>query len=369
LTLDMPVHWSSTNLMLHLAVNLRKAVDQFVQEIIWVEANAAKSAKLHHLCLSDAEWLRVRKFLELLQVPDLAQQSFSSDCFPALHIALPALEALHAVWSRCLTEAHYQPFHSALEKALDTVKEYYDLTADSDAYIIAMVLDPLEKLSQIKQTWPEVLYAEVFVSAKRIFKERYLQMYPSGVITTVKKSNKNQKLRHLLSLGDMASLSSSPSTSPAPNPTSAPDTSASPTPPWEQAFNKYLDGEDEITEDTTITTWWGLNQARYPVWASLARNYLPVMASSVSSEWAFSGAGITLTKRRNRLKADIVEVLQGLKCAMRHDLLIRPSGPTLALEEELLAEADQEDKLIDSIPPSATDSGFTMELDLDSDAE
>ncbi len=45
------------------------------------------------------------------------------------------------------------------------------------------------------------------------------------------------------------------------------------------------------------------------------------MASSVSSERAFSSAGITISKRRNRLKGDIVEALQFLKCLVRKDLV------------------------------------------------
>jgi hypothetical protein len=45
------------------------------------------------------------------------------------------------------------------------------------------------------------------------------------------------------------------------------------------------------------------------------------MASSVSSERAFSSAGITISKRRNRLKGDIVEALQCLKCLIHKDLL------------------------------------------------
>ena len=61
------------------------------------------------------------------------------------------------------------------------------------------------------------------------------------------------------------------------------------------------------------------NYHRYPVWGSLARDYLAIMASSVSSERAFSSAGITISKRRNRLKADIVEALQVLKCLIRRD--------------------------------------------------
>ncbi|EMD32067.1 hypothetical protein CERSUDRAFT_27740, partial [Gelatoporia subvermispora B] len=63
-----------------------------------------------------------------------------------------------------------------------------------------------------------------------------------------------------------------------------------------------------------------LNGHHFPVWASLARDYLAVLATSVSSERAFSSAGITITKRRNRLKGDIVEALQVLKSAFRNNL-------------------------------------------------
>ncbi|KAJ6530124.1 hypothetical protein B0H19DRAFT_967854 [Mycena capillaripes] len=37
----------------------------------------------------------------------------------------------------------------------------------------------------------------------------------------------------------------------------------------------------------------------------------------------FSAAGITISKGRNRLKGDIVEALQFLKCLIRRDLLFR----------------------------------------------
>jgi hypothetical protein len=47
------------------------------------------------------------------------------------------------------------------------------------------------------------------------------------------------------------------------------------------------------------------------------------MASSVSSERAFSSAGITISKQRSRLKGDIVEALQFLKCLIHHDLVFR----------------------------------------------
>ena len=66
------------------------------------------------------------------------------------------------------------------------------------------------------------------------------------------------------------------------------------------------------------------------------------MASSISSERAFS-AGMTITKCRNRLKADLCpEALQVLRFMFQKDLIFREPAPTslleIELEEELLDE-------------------------------
>ena len=66
------------------------------------------------------------------------------------------------------------------------------------------------------------------------------------------------------------------------------------------------------------------------------------MASSVSSERAFSGAGITITKRRNRLNVDVVEALQVLKCAIRTKFIVRSPMPSSVLEQELEERKDSE---------------------------
>ena len=60
------------------------------------------------------------------------------------------------------------------------------------------------------------------------------------------------------------------------------------------------------------------------------------MASSVSSERAFSLAGITLSKRCNRLQADIVEALQFMKCLFHRDLIFREV--CTSMEEETILE-------------------------------
>ena len=94
------------------------------------------------------------------------------------------------------------------------------------------------------------------------------------------------------------------------------------------------------------------------------------MASSVSSERAFSSAGITVTKRRNRLKGDVVEALQFLKCWYRQDLLFREPLPSSGVELSMIeSEAGdmidaREDKNNQSEMPRSWD-----ELIIDGDNE
>jgi hAT family C-terminal dimerisation region len=59
------------------------------------------------------------------------------------------------------------------------------------------------------------------------------------------------------------------------------------------------------------------------------------MASSVSSERAFSSAGITISKRRNRLKKDVVEAIQCLKCMYKNDLIFRKAETIVDEEKEM----------------------------------
>ena len=74
------------------------------------------------------------------------------------------------------------------------------------------------------------------------------------------------------------------------------------------------------------------------------------MVLSVSSERAFSAAGITISKRRNRLQGDIVEALECIKCLIYQDLLFRE---VLNMAQE---EKELEDDLIDQELGKATDA-------------
>lgn len=77
------------------------------------------------------------------------------------------------------------------------------------------------------------------------------------------------------------------------------------------------------------------------------------MASSVSSERAFSSAGITISKRRNRLKGDIVEALQCLKCMIHKSLIFR-FDPAISIADEIAEEDDPLTDIGDETEPKPT---------------
>jgi hypothetical protein len=98
-----------------------------------------------------------------------------------------------------------------------------------------------------------------------------------------------------------------------------PDIPEDPKRPWLRSFRAYLNVVEQVPDGWSAVKWWGVsvlirniisqqltctilevNFTRYhPAWASLARNYLSVMSSSVSSERAFSQGRITISKQQN----------------------------------------------------------------------
>ncbi|KAF8702926.1 hypothetical protein AX14_014295 [Amanita brunnescens Koide BX004] len=198
---------------------------------------------------------------------------------------LPALEALHSAWNSCTNKFKYARYSAALESGLDKIATYYDHTSTSHAYSFVMILDPTQKISHFQKRWPTDLCQEIRENTEEIL--------------------------------------SSDDESDAPNiisPVADQDAAIS---PWLREFNQYLDARDEIEDMSLVewTEWWGINSTRYPVWASLARDYLAIMASSV---------------------LNIVEALQFLKCAIRTELLFREEVSTWT-EEELEVEDDNGD--------------------------
>jgi hypothetical protein len=74
----------------------------------------------------------------IAQLSDYAQQSFSSDEGPSLHLAISALESLHSAWHSRSVKPAWADFEVALDAGVSKIAEYYEKTAESDAHIFAM---------------------------------------------------------------------------------------------------------------------------------------------------------------------------------------------------------------------------------------
>ncbi|KAF9220289.1 hypothetical protein BS17DRAFT_820973 [Gyrodon lividus] len=119
----------------------------------------AKQKKTDDLKLTEEEWKRVKLFVSLLAHADHAQQSFFSDHESTLQHALPALEALHRAWNNHLESEQYEPFKDGSNASTEKLVEYYERTADSDAYTLVMFLDPSQKDLYFKKYWGKELHA------------------------------------------------------------------------------------------------------------------------------------------------------------------------------------------------------------------
>ncbi|KIL54468.1 hypothetical protein M378DRAFT_92486, partial [Amanita muscaria Koide BX008] len=364
LLMDMKVRWSSTYVMLERAEqkSLKKYdVDYFIGRLGLAEKDPQKRRKITDLELTTSEWDRVKLLLDLLSHADMAQHAFSTDQGPMLHLALPALEALWKAWSSRLHREKYSDFKAGLRAGINKVTDYYEKTADSDAYIMAMLLDPSQKTEHIRKYWGDELLAEALMHAEDL--ERYREIYantsPSAMNFSKTRTNQTTQRQRLNRL--MRELSDDED-SDIPTPVLF-----DPARPWLQEYHGYLDSKDHLG-GLSIVKWWGINASRYPVWASLSRDFLSIMATSVSSERAFSSAGITISKRRNRLKADIVEALQCLKCMIKRNLMFREADdPTVSGERQLVSNKTQDsdgwDKMVTDLAEDELDSETEELLD------
>ena len=73
----------------------------------------------------------------------------------------------------------------------------------------------------------------------------------------------------------------------------------------------YLDEKNEslANKSFNLLEWWKLNAHRYPVVSKMAKNFLTIPVTSVSSESTFSTGGRVLDDYRSSLRPDMVEAL------------------------------------------------------------
>ncbi|KAF9034074.1 hypothetical protein BJ165DRAFT_745549 [Panaeolus papilionaceus] len=93
---------------------------------------------------------------------------------------------MYSSWEKASLLKCYAPFRPAIEAAMEKIEEYYERTAESDAHIIAMVLDPRSKLGHFKDHWGLELLEDVKQTLQDKFIERFNQLNPGEGRSAVK---------------------------------------------------------------------------------------------------------------------------------------------------------------------------------------
>lgn len=153
---------------------------------------------------------------------------------------------------------------------------------------------------------------------------------------------------------------------------------------WQSEKRRYVNKMPaDVTRDTDVVKWWEVhyfsfiynhnrqlniyqnNGKHYPTLARIALDVLPCAASSVPTEQAFSGGGITADKRRSRLNGDKFEELQIMKHAWRphiQDLAAINSG---IIEEVVVDEYQDQEYYQDRLHADAFADEYEIELVVD----
>ncbi|KAG2097411.1 hypothetical protein BD769DRAFT_1394522 [Suillus cothurnatus] len=187
----------------------------------------------------------------------------------------------------------------------------------SPAYILAILLDPVGKMAYFKWHWPEDLHDKVLTTAEKVFKAQYPKLNEEGTSSLLSQpASKKSKVGRLKSL--IQEVLSDSEDDLSVNPTLA--SIGNPLWPWRAEFISYIETiEATLPAGMTTIQWWGF-----------------VHHST------FSQGGITVTKQQNRLKGDIIEALQIVKCSIQHNLLFRELGLSSLMKLEELNDAELE---------------------------
>jgi hypothetical protein len=276
---DNKTRWNSWHYMINQALPLRPAIDVYC---------AQTGQDLKADALTNHDWLtlqHINKYLKFFHQATLATEGHYATIEKVLSTMEFLLEKLETAKAEFAEDSYMSPSINASWSKLD---KYYGLTERSPAYIAAMVLMPNQKWTWIEDNWEK----EWIDSAKAQVQDFWDTQYKPvqvPILPTIEDSTQ-EKTEHQIWLEQKRRQ-----------------------PPILDEYIKYC--QAPITPEVDSKAWWmePAQRTTYPNLGIMALDMLSIPAMSASPERLFSGAGITITERRNRLGNESIESLECLK--------------------------------------------------------
>jgi len=273
--LDVKTHWNSTYYML-------KRLEQLQPALVLLSAD---NQSINDLYPSGNDWKTIKDTLKVLEPLEKATVHLSASSYPTIGDVRFIFGGIQKHLYECSgieTFTQREVAASILQKII----EYWDIMDCST--ITSAILDPRTKLTFFSEESKQNACAHI----QSVF-ETYQQH--SSITSTMRRistSSINDTRQYFARLqhGGMTQISSMSTVS---------------------ELDRYLALPVDV--DTDPLLWWQAHAREYPTLSDMARDYLTIQATSVSSEQAFSVAGNTISKTRNRLLPETARACLCLK--------------------------------------------------------
>ncbi|KIL55152.1 hypothetical protein M378DRAFT_91340 [Amanita muscaria Koide BX008] len=285
-----------------------------------------------HLRMTDEEWNQLEDFGA---IPHVVQHGLCAEKLPTLASSLPNFEMFMTAWETL--GAKHPPLKRYTEIGLKWATKYYRRMDSTKAYVIAMFLNPSFRMAWITSHWDE----RYIQQATRTIKEtmaKYRQRLPASSTTVT----------NIAPLRGRGIPSSNPWATATKYNLSEMLQFHQPSQPSirtvDEEFETYV--RELSPPETDMVLFWDMDGGkRFATLYAMALDYLPIQASAVPCERAFSSASETDTKRRNRLHSTLLEALQILKFSLKQQRLDFMQGLETQEEDMLLPSEDAPDHL------------------------
>ncbi|QRV91329.1 hAT family dimerization protein [Ceratobasidium sp. AG-Ba] len=336
---DSKTRWSSTYNMIERYLKLYPAVLRYTLDHPEMNITIAS--------LRQCEVLR--DILSVLSLLHSAQELLSAERTPTLALALPVYENLiQALRNRAI---EFPMLQHAIDCGVRKLDAYVAQTRGTPAYALAMAINPCLKFRWIDEHWSRTQRNGARVDVREaMLRVRQDIHRATGMSSIAPETSADRAARHqsngymrLLTLSGKGRHGSTQSSSL--QQTSNPGSSTTPHAPWPlpqphlsagdllsrhmlevdtellrwEAFDQY---DEAVMGTVNLVDFWKAQRYNFPLLYQVAMDILPVQASSVSSERAFSSSKMTCTRERSTISAEHLEHLQVIK----HSLHRRRDG-------------------------------------------
>ncbi|KAN0114259.1 Ribonuclease H-like domain containing protein [Russula decolorans] len=285
---DVKTQWDSVYCMIERLLVLRPAIDFFF------------SMKVHGLTeykLTDLDWELLDALYAVLAVPHMVQQIMSAESMPVLSGAVPSFEIFMTRWEKLRSK--FPELKPLVDVGLEWAEKYYKRMDDTDAYVVAMFLNPCIRFEWIARNWEgkyikraKTLIIEASSGTLSAAPQALAQRAPATPLKSRKPSRSKAVSRFQLDTHIVDELLDSVDASPHQGTV-------------QEEFDKYTAASLSPLETDILHFW---------------------EASSVPCERVFSSAKETDTVKCNRIHPVLMEALQTLKFSLKKERFNFTSG-------------------------------------------